>query len=885
MCCLSDYVLSGQVRFSSTVQDRKIKPLLEVTVCDKQTGLPLAGSHVVILSAMDTLGQSTDKNGRAVFQHSFAKDSISVEISFLGYKPYAGKFYCPHGHNVMEISIAEDPMEIDAVVVRGNYVAMISRGDTIIYTPEAIKIMKGDPLRELLKRMPGLEVRDGSLYSSGRKVQKILINNTMLFGNNVSAAMDMIYGEEVVEVKSYDETPQDLLVDADSLTRKERVLNVKTRTPREIAARITASVSCGVFLDKDKEAIADLDLGIARFKLDNPDIEADVMADKNMSYNRPSSSPVSSVNGRFSISDYKKKKHSYTYRLNAGYNVSETEMSSKTTWYPTDNFAERVSESSAESEDRLLNFNYSGEHSFRLAGRTSMFLATSAYYKEQGADDRNRKLLMTGDLKQQTDILNNQMNGTFGTDVKLLVRHSFKNSRRSASAEVRYVGMFSNGNGNLKDTLNTSVLPQFRTGLMKGASNSFLFTLSYREPLAEKFSLDFRYDMGTTLSDKRDIYTDLLTQTTDMLNSSDFHQKDHKSTLSAGLGYRENDKIWLYAGIRAMGMWQNYEEQIPEAYDFPVNYWHFSPYINFELTSFVRLSLKYMERADVPTASQLRRHLDTTNPLFLVAGNPDLNLPVVRNAKMEFNATSFSISTAWKLTSEYEFITNSIANRIVYFPEPVYLKDYDYTTLIGTTFMMPVNVPLSERLNTVFSAAISSSALKSTFSPYIGHVYTRDPFYDADKLIHNVRHDFKAGMTYYSSFSDVFSLSADTGATYSAIYHHGRNTYDQIYAYAGVSPRWNIYKWLYWSGEFKYDYTKILRTDSKVENIVLDMAVSAQFGPGNRYYIGIRAGDILNRLKSHNFYYNEQYLQEIHDHIFGRSLIVTFRYVFDPSRK
>ena len=75
------------------------------------------------------------------------------------------------------------------------------------------------------------------------------------------------------------------------------------------------------------------------------------------------------------------------------------------------------------------------------------------------------------------------------------------------------------------------------------------------------------------------------------------------------------------------------------------------------------------------------------------------------------------------------------------------------------------------------------------------------------------------------------------------------------------------------------------KKNSRVESTVLDMAISAQFGPGNRYYIGIKAGDILNRLKSHNFYFNEQYLLEIHDRIFGRSLIVTFRYTFDPSRK
>ena len=190
--CLFGPLVTGQVRFSSTVPDRKNKPALEVTVRDMQTKSPLAGADVVIVSGKDTLGQSADKHGRVIFSHSFAKDTIQAVISFLGYKPFNRKFYCRDGFNVLDVTLVEDPMEIDAIVVKDNHVSMISRGDTIVYNPAAFKIMKGDPLRELLKRMPGLEIRDGGLYSSGRKVQKILVNNTMLFGNNVSAAMDMI---------------------------------------------------------------------------------------------------------------------------------------------------------------------------------------------------------------------------------------------------------------------------------------------------------------------------------------------------------------------------------------------------------------------------------------------------------------------------------------------------------------------------------------------------------------------------------------------------------------------------------------------------------------------------------------------------------------------
>lgn len=883
--CLFGPLVTGQVRFSSTVPDRKNKPALEVTVRDMQTKSPLAGADVVIVSGKDTLGQSADKHGRVIFSHSFAKDTIQAVISFLGYKPFNRKFYCRDGFNVLDVTLVEDPMEIDAIVVKDNHVSMISRGDTIVYNPAAFKIMKGDPLRELLKRMPGLEIRDGGLYSSGRKVQKILVNNTMLFGNNVSAAMDMIYGDEVVEVKSYDEIPQDLLVDADSLTTKERVLNIKTRTPREVAARITVLAVGGAFLDKEPEPIASADIDLRRFKLDKPDIEAFCVADENMSQGRPSSSPVSSVDGRFSIADSKKKKYSYKHSLNAGFGKSGNESLSKKKWYPTDDYFERIVESIHESEDKGVDFNYSGEHSFLLAGKTSMFLTASVYYKGSVAKSYDSELLLTDGIRQQTDLRDNQKDNTFGADVRLLLRHGFSKPRRSLSGEVRYVGMMSDGNGILRDTSLTSILPQYRVGAMSGTSNSVMFAMTYDEPLAKKLTLDFRCDLNTMFSDDRDIYTDRLTDMIDMLNSFNYRQNDFRGTMSLGIGYRDEDKLRFSAGVRTMGIWQDYHERIPYVYDVPVKYIHLSPYLNLDLTSYVRLAVRYAERPVVPTSRQLRRHLDTSNPLFLVSGNPDLKLPVARTAKMEFNATSFSISTSWKIVSEYEFVTNSIANKIVYFQSPEYIEEYDYTVLQGATLSKPVNVPVTERLNTMVSADISSSILKSTFSPYIGHTYTRNPFFENELMVNNIQHDFRSGLTYHSSFSERFSLSLNSGAMYSKIYHDGRNTYDRLRVSAGVFARWNIYKWLYWDGDFNYAFTKISARDSNVESIVLDMSLSARFGQGDRYQIGIGAGDLLNKLKSHNFYFNEQYMNEVHDRIFGRSLILSFKYTFDPSRR
>ena len=89
---------------------------------------------------------------------------------------------------------------------------------------------QGDYAIDLLRQMPGVEVRNRQIIVSGKQVRRTYINGALIFGLDPMAGMENLVGEQVTQFYVYDEdNPQDRL---DGQKReKERVINIHTKDP------------------------------------------------------------------------------------------------------------------------------------------------------------------------------------------------------------------------------------------------------------------------------------------------------------------------------------------------------------------------------------------------------------------------------------------------------------------------------------------------------------------------------------------------------------------------------------------------------------------------------------------------------------------------------
>ena len=115
--------------------------VMTIGVGDKATGQPLGGAVVFLSCGKDTLESVTDNYGDTFFSGiPFAedKDTLTLTISFLGYKSLTHKYL--HRHFVrFKALMEEDPEQLAEIIVRADAVAMVVRGDTTIFNASAYR--------------------------------------------------------------------------------------------------------------------------------------------------------------------------------------------------------------------------------------------------------------------------------------------------------------------------------------------------------------------------------------------------------------------------------------------------------------------------------------------------------------------------------------------------------------------------------------------------------------------------------------------------------------------------------------------------------------------------------------------------------------------------
>ena len=128
---LSSLVSARTVRSGTPQVYRSYRPArVTIAVEDKETKDPLIGATIAIMSGADTLRGTTSKKDfyrtLAVYEcDRIFRDSVDLEVAYLGYKPYRKRFAATEFRSRIEVGMEVDEQSIAQVVVVGKRVAMV----------------------------------------------------------------------------------------------------------------------------------------------------------------------------------------------------------------------------------------------------------------------------------------------------------------------------------------------------------------------------------------------------------------------------------------------------------------------------------------------------------------------------------------------------------------------------------------------------------------------------------------------------------------------------------------------------------------------------------------------------------------------------------------
>lgn len=170
----------------------------------------------------------TDEQGR--YQLELKAIPYSITTNSMGYGAYSFEIIPEDKEITRNIILKEKAEELSEVVVE---IPILVKKDTIVYNVGQLTNGDERKLKDVLKKLPGVEVsRDGVVTVQGKKVTTVLVENKKFFGGDSKLAVDNIPANALNQIEiidNYNEIP--LLKDL--VESNEMAMNIKLKEDKK----------------------------------------------------------------------------------------------------------------------------------------------------------------------------------------------------------------------------------------------------------------------------------------------------------------------------------------------------------------------------------------------------------------------------------------------------------------------------------------------------------------------------------------------------------------------------------------------------------------------------------------------------------------------------
>ncbi len=124
-----------------------------------------------------------------------------------------------------------DEVQLDEVTVTATRLKFYTNGDTLVYDATAFQMAEGSMLDALIKKLPGVELKDGGeIYVNGKKVSELQLNGRELLDQDRELFMENLPAYMIKNIGVHEQTPREYVgTPLEDQVEKETVMNVKMK--------------------------------------------------------------------------------------------------------------------------------------------------------------------------------------------------------------------------------------------------------------------------------------------------------------------------------------------------------------------------------------------------------------------------------------------------------------------------------------------------------------------------------------------------------------------------------------------------------------------------------------------------------------------------------
>ena len=210
---------------------------IKTTVLDSLTSEPIGFASVYVIPSKDTTITNftlTDAKGEARLEE-VPYGSYIFHVEMMGYKPYVKERYFRDSQVDMgTIRMQVDENFLEAAVVSDVGNPIVVKKDTVEFNASSFRVGSNAMLRDLLLRMPGMEITDdGKVKFNGEEIDKLTVGGRTFFFKDQSTALNNLPASVVDKIRVIDRESEETRASGIQDGNREKVLDVALKKEYE----------------------------------------------------------------------------------------------------------------------------------------------------------------------------------------------------------------------------------------------------------------------------------------------------------------------------------------------------------------------------------------------------------------------------------------------------------------------------------------------------------------------------------------------------------------------------------------------------------------------------------------------------------------------------
>lgn len=201
------------------------------SIVDAKTKTTLPNAYVQLVSIPDSAKRTvaTNAQGQFVFDN-VRRGAYLLRATFIGYQTFQQRIrVAGQPLDLGSLGMAEDAQQLKEVKVVGRLATGSQQGDTVQFNAGAFKTNPDANAEDLIQKLPGVTVENGTVKAQGENVQQVLIDGRPFFGNDPTAALRNLPAEVIDKVQVFDQLSEQSQFTGVNDGNTQKTINIITK--------------------------------------------------------------------------------------------------------------------------------------------------------------------------------------------------------------------------------------------------------------------------------------------------------------------------------------------------------------------------------------------------------------------------------------------------------------------------------------------------------------------------------------------------------------------------------------------------------------------------------------------------------------------------------